>query len=184
VYRVPALVVVLVALLAAPASAALAPGALVLREGDLPAGFHLVEDQSGVRSNSRRLRDSPPDQRKLLTGWGRITGYQALYSRRHPSAQVISLVDGFRHRQDLVMLVERLERARKPGDPKATPTSIDDEGWFSRTSFSRGSTRAQLTTVIWRQGRVLGTVVGVDVAHRTVLGLARTQEQRIARVLR
>jgi hypothetical protein len=184
VYRVPALVVVLVALLAAPASAALDPGALVLREDDLPAGFRLVEDQSGVRPNAQRVRDTPPEYRKLLAGWGRITGYQALYSRPRPSAQVISLVDVFRHRQDLVLLVERLERARKPGDPKATPTSIGDEGWFTRTSFSRGSTRAQVSTVIWRQGRVLGTVVGVDVAHRTVLGLARRQEQRIARVLR
>ena len=90
VRRVFALALVLVALVASPAAAAVVPGALVLRQADLPDGFRPVPGQSGVRSNARRERDYPPALRPDFERFRRVTGYQAQFARSRPGATIVT----------------------------------------------------------------------------------------------
>lgn len=184
--RAIAFAVVLVAVLAAPASATVDPGTLVVRQQDVPAGFDLVEGQSGVRSNARRTKEFPPALRTSLGRFGRLTGYQALYVRARPEATIASSVDVFRATDGVKRFIAwylREASAANSGSVKPKPMSIGDQGWLTKTSFKRGSTRAKVAGVTWRHGRVLAAVIGLDVPSETVIRLARTQQRRIAAAL-
>ena len=75
------LLAVVACFLVATVSAAAAqvdPQLLVLRQADVPAGFALDREQSGVRTNES---ESKGDRRLpgLLRRWGRVTGYETEY---------------------------------------------------------------------------------------------------------
>ena len=85
----------LAAVLAVPAgAAAVDPKALVLRQADVPDGFRVVPDQSGIRSN-RELAKGGPEHRRQVERSGRVTGFFRLWQRRAPGVSVLvgSLAD-------------------------------------------------------------------------------------------
>lgn len=53
------------------------PRALVVAPADVPAGFRLVPDESGLRTNAQEAKDFP-ESRPYYRRWKRVTGYQAL----------------------------------------------------------------------------------------------------------
>src|SRR5918999_6553904 len=80
--------------LAAPALAAeVDPSDLVLRQADVPAGFRVDNNATGVRSNSTEAAGNR-QARDLFARSGRITGYEAEFDRGE--ASISSRVDAFR----------------------------------------------------------------------------------------
>lgn len=179
--RVSLAFAVVVAVLAAPASAALDPGVLVLRQADVPAGFRFDEGDSGVSSNARRAKDSP-EFRPVMVRSGRLTGYEAVFANTRSSAAIESLADVFRAPEGARMVLlwfDREVRRASPAPLKRTATGIGAQGWVYR-----GSKPLRFTLVAWREGPVFGAVFGIGVSTDTTLALARTQERRIAAALR
>jgi hypothetical protein len=91
-----AVAVLALALIATPASAAqIDPAELVLREADIPVGFELNREESGIRSNGTEIKEYP--EARVLVRWGRLTGYQAAYTRKtRKLALVYARADVFR----------------------------------------------------------------------------------------
>lgn len=178
----------LVAALAVPASAAqLDPKTLVLRPADVPAGFELVEGQSGVRSNTRRASMYRAGRRPPLARFGRLTGYDAVYSRSRPYAVIVSSADLYRGAEGVDRFLDWWEKdVRAHGDkgPKVRRTWIGVRAWVTTQRLPRGSGTMLYTSVSWRHGRVTAGVVGQGVPAATVIRLARKQQRRIAAALR
>ena len=65
---------------ATSSAARIDPSALALRQGDVPSGFRIDPDDTGVRTNAREMRENP-DARPVIRRFGRLTGYQAMYRR-------------------------------------------------------------------------------------------------------
>jgi hypothetical protein len=159
------------------------PKALVLPQSELPEGFQLVKGQSGVRSNARRATDYPADRRPRFDRFGRLTGYQAVYWRRNPTATLVTSADLFRRAEGVDRFVTWYQQQfREPGGqaPKVTRAWIG-----ARATVATNEVAGKpYTTVSWRHGRVIAAVVGQSVPTATVLRLARVQQRRIAAALR
>lgn len=59
---------------------------LVLAPADLPAGYRLVRDESGLRTNEQESKDSR-EARELVIRSGRLTGYEATWEKPGIMAQ-------------------------------------------------------------------------------------------------
>ena len=156
------------------------PQLLVLRQADLPAGFALDRDQSGVRTNES---ESKGDRRLpgLLKRWGRVTGYETEYD--HREGTLTSRADLFRTPNgSALMMAYVVEDAKKSGSKglRRSPVRIGSGGWL----YGGGSGAGAFNLVIWRHERVFAGLVAFGVQKGRMLGLARAQQRRIAAAIR
>jgi hypothetical protein len=168
------------ALLSAPLAAAeLDPGALVLRQSDVPAGFEVDRVQTGSRTNEQEAK-SDPRAAALFERWGRVTGYEAGFDRG--SASIDSRADLLRTAKGARMLLDFFELEMRKGGIKGLVRSrvrLGAEGWVYR-----GRSPFAFTVVAWRYKRVFAGVAGMGISRDGTLALARVQQRRIAAALR
>lgn len=174
----------LAAVFAVPAgAAAVDPKALVLRQADVPAGFRVVPDQSGIRSN-RELAKGGPEHRRQVERSGRVTGFFRLWQRRAPGVSVLvgSLADVCRDARGatawLAWLDDRARRQSTRTHLRRRVVRIGDEGWAYSTTRLGGT-----ALVGWRRGRVVALVSTSGLGLGKALDLARRQQRRIAAAL-
>jgi hypothetical protein len=163
--------------LAAPAAAAeLDPSLLVLRGTDVPAGFQLVPDETGIRTNALEARTSTGWS--FIRRWKRVTGYGAVYERG--AAKVEARADVFRAAAGAEALLVWVDREwRRTG------------GAFQGRATIRIGTRGVVyssggdaqTLVLWRHGRVFAGVNFLGLSRKQSIAVARQQERRIAAAL-
>lgn len=165
-----------VLLLAGPASAAgVDPKALVLHQADVPAGYRLDRDGSGLRSNESEAKS---DRRLpgLFRRWGRVTGYETEYDRRE--ATITSRADLYRSPEGArLVMVWFVGEARKFGIKglRRSSVRIGAEGWL----YGAKSASSAFNLVVWRHDRVFAGVVALGASKAQTLALARAQQQRI-----
>ena len=180
--RLVLVVLVLLGTLTLPASAAAVdPRLLVLQEADVPPGFELDADDTGVQTNARAARGADAPTRALLRRSGRITGYQADYD--FDDAMIRSRVDVFRQLDGAVLVLDAAARAFDTSGIRGmrrSPLRIGAEGWV----FGQPSASSTLTYVVWRYDRIYAGVAAWGVGKARAIALARTQQRRIASALR
>lgn len=168
-----------VAAVVPPASAAPSPQELVLRQGDVPAGFRLDPAESGVRSNAREI-EATPRLRPLFARWGRVTGYEVAFERKSDSSEIDARADLFRRAAGARSLLAWYDRELRKASPVALrrdAVAIGSGGWVY--------TGTAVTVVVWHSGRVFAGVSGAgEVTKARTLALARAQQRRIAAALR
>lgn len=164
------------AAMALPAGAGnLDPGKLVLRPADVPSGFTIDRDGTGVRSNAKEAK-SEPRLEPLLRRWKRLTGYEAEFVRG--KVRIESRIDIFVGREGAKELVAWIDREiRKLGlsGLSRRRAGMGDQGWVYRARYP-----VPATIVLWRYGRVSAGVAGTLLPQNTTLALARVQQRRIA----
>jgi hypothetical protein len=175
-------VVVLVALLlAVPAGAAsVDPKTLVLARSDLPAGYRLARDDSGLRTNEQESKNSR-EARELVVRSGRLTGYEATWGK--PGIMAQSRADLCRRPSGTRILFDFVvQEMRKSGirGLRRAPAGIGAESWIYSGEDSKVSGFA---VVVWRYDRVFAGIVGIGLTRRLALELARKQQRRIAHAL-
>lgn len=170
-------------LVGAPAAAAPDPSALVLRSSDVPLVYELDRDRSGPYSNARIGKSERI--RMLIARTGRVTGYQARWELvQHGSTRstITSTADLYRDeagaRLSLKLSVAEVGKAGIKGF-RPRPLRIGDGGWFAYRKLSD-----ELAWVLWRSGRVVGSVSGFGIRPVETLALARAQQKRIAAATR
>ncbi len=168
-------------LLAVPASAAdLDPRMLVLRSTDVPAGFVLDREDTGVRTNEKEA-GANRQTRALIARLGRVTGYEAEWDRDRDLEVILSRADVFRTRAGARMLLNEYATGFRTSGIKGlrrTAVRIGDEG-----QVYHGGADSRLTWVSWRSGRVSAIVAGWGIARSATIALARAQQRRIAAAL-
>lgn len=151
------------------------PRALVLAPADVPAGFRLVPDESGLRTNAQEAKDFP-ETRRYYRRWKRVTGYQALYEKK--PAKLESRADVFRSRvgaEAMLSLTDREWRKSGVSGQRRASLAIGDRGvvyWLG------GDLR--MTLVLWREGRVFAGLQGIGLARDRTIALARRMQRGIA----
>ena len=163
---------------AAAASGAVEPRTLVLRPGDVPAGFRLDGAESGVRSNAREAKGGV-EAARIIARSGRVTGYRNVFA--HRSSSIESRADLCRTPAGAVALLDWFVlEMRKSGirGLKRSRVSVGGEGYVYW-----GAEPNALTLVTWRHGRVWAGVVVLGVAKERAIALARVQERRIDAVI-
>lgn len=168
-------------LLALPASAAeLDPKLLVLSPADVPAGFELDRDDSGLRSNEQEAK-SDRRLRGLFRRWERVTGYETEYDRRE--ASISSRADLFRKpkgaRLVLAFFVDEFEKSGVQG-LRRSPLRIGAKGWL----YGAQPVSSPFNIVIWRHDRAFAGIAVFGLPRPQTLALARAQQRRIAAALR
>jgi hypothetical protein len=178
----PVRLVLAVAVSAAVAVPALAagidPADLVLRQADVPAGFRVDRDDTGVQKNPAAFVGNR-EARALAARSGRVTGYEAKFDG--DAAAIYSRADVFKTSAGARMVLRFFDREmRRSGirGLKRSPSSIGAEAWVYG-----GRSPAMFTVVVWRHGRVWAGAAGMGVSRATTLALARAQERRIAAAL-
>lgn len=156
------------------------PQTLVLHQMDVPAGFELDRDGSGLRTNDSEAKG---DRRlpALLKRWGRVTGYETEYDRRE--ATLTSRADLFRAPDGpVLMMAYVVEDAKKSGIKglRRSPVRIGAGGWL----YGGGSGSGAFNLVIWRHQRVFAGLVAFGIEKGRMLALARAQQRRIAAAVR
>lgn len=177
------LLAVLACFLVATVSASAAqvdPQLLVLRQADVPTGFALDRDQSGLRTNESESKGDPrlPG---LLERWGRVTGYERQYD--YLEGTLTSRADLFRNAEgSRLMMAYVVDDAKKSGIKglRRSPVRIGSGGWL----YGGGSGAGAFNLVIWRHQRVFAGLVAFGVQKGRMLGLARAQQRRIAAAIR
>lgn len=173
-----AVVVLVVLAVALPAGAAtIDPKALVVGPAQVPAGFRVDRDETGLRTNGREARDYP-ETRSRFRRWGRVTGYQARYERSD-LASIETRVDVFRDGSGAQKLHRWVDRETQKSGIKGIVRArvrIGSEGAI----YSFGKFRL----VYWRDGRVWSGMSTRDLTTARTLALARAQQRRIAAALR
>ena len=168
--------VVLAAALSA-AAATVDPKPLVVGPAEVPHGFRVDPDETGLRTNELEARESP-QTRPLFRRWGRVTGYQVRYEGRD-DASIEARVDLFRtvrgarglHR----WVLREMQKSGIKGLVQA-PAHLGSEG----TVYSYG----RFVVVFWRHGRAWSGLAGFGVPKSRTLAAARAQQRRIAAALR
>jgi hypothetical protein len=165
------------AVVTATASAArIDPSALALRQGDVPTGFRVDPDDTGVRTNAQEMREYP-ESRPVLTRFGRLTGYQVMF--RRGSSRIQARADVFRTvggaRGFLAWIDLEWQKAGFAGQRRAR-ARIGREGHIFWSPEGHA-------ILLWRHGHVFGGVLAVGVGRARALALARAQERRIEAAL-
>ena len=172
----PLAVLVVLAVALPAGAAAVDPKALVIGPADVPAGFRLDQDETGVRTNEREATESP-ETRPLFRRLGRLTGYQARYENA-ADASIEARVDLFRtasgahglHR----WVVREMARSGIKG-VVSTRLHLGSEGrMYSSKLF---------VILYWRSGRAWSALAGFGVGKKTTLAAARAQQRRISAAL-
>jgi hypothetical protein len=174
------LLLVFVAAFALPASAGrVDPKALVLQRADLPTGYVLDRDESGLRANASESQDGP-ESRRLVARSGRLTGYEISWDKGEVTlesrADLCRRPSGARILFDFV--VAEMKKVGIRGLRRA-PAGVGAESWIYW-----GGTPAAFTLVVWRYDRVFAGIVGVGLSKSLALKLARSQQHRIGDALR
>lgn len=166
--------------LAVPAAAArIDPATLVLSQADVPAGFRLDREGSGIRSNATEARND----RRLgaqFRRWGRVTGYEAEFDRA--DATISCRADLFATARGAREMFELFEReVAKSGilGLERTRIGLGAGGWVYG-----GGSAAAFVLVAWRDGRVFAGIAATGVSRKQTIALARTQQRRIAAALK
>lgn len=172
-----AVIALVVCSLAVPAGAAtIDPKELVLGPAQVPAGFRVDRDETGLRTNVREAREYP-ETRSRFRRWGRVTGYQARYERSD-LASIETRVDIFRNASGAQKLHRWVDRETQKSGIKGIVRArarIGSEGAI----YSFGEFRL----VYWRDGRVWSGMSTQDLTTARTLALARAQQRRIAAAL-
>ena len=174
-------VVFIALLLALPAGAAsIDPGMLVLVRSDLPTGYRLARDESGLRTNEQESKDSR-EARELVTRSGRLTGYEATWGKREIMVQ--SRADLCRRSSGARILFDFVVQAMRKSGIKGlrrAPVGVGAESWI----YSGGDSQVSgFALVVWRYDRVFAGIVGIGLTRTLALELARKQQRRIAEAL-
>jgi hypothetical protein len=165
------------AVLTATASAgSIDPTTLALRQGDVPHGFRVDSDDTGIRTNAQEVREYP-ESRPVIARFGRVTGYQAMF--RRGSSRIEARADVFRTpggaRDFLAWIDLEWQKAGIAGQRRArAPIGTDGHIFWSQEGHA---------IVLWRHGHVFGGVLAVGLARDRALALARAQERRIEAAL-
>ena len=175
----------IVTLLAAGATAAPAaavavvvqPGALVLHASDVPAGFVLDREATGIRTNDDE-GGSDRKSRAFIARLGRITGFQSEWHRGVERDSIVSRADVFRTRDGARRYVDLAAGSLRASGIKGLRKSVIRLG--DQAYVFHGGRTGEIAWVVWRSGRVAGTVVGWGLQRDITLSLARTQQRRIA----
>jgi len=172
-----ALVALASSLIVLPAAAAeVHPRVLALQPADVPQGFELDRERSGLRTNAAEIRKNP-ELASLFARVERVTGYSAEF--RRGKAFIGSRVDLVRRPEGARTLLAWYDReVRKGGTTLLRARArVGSESWlFWETS-------AKLTLVAWRYRRVFAAVLCTDLPKEQTVALARAQQRRIAAVL-
>lgn len=178
-----------------PSGEGLDPEALVLRTGDLPAGFSVDAKETGPVSNADVAAGRPAGYAQRLDEWGRLDGYTAAFERKsgddlggavmvESRSSVYSKTDGAAD-----SLTAGLPEYAEAGfrEVKSAVDLGDELHVFSTTAATRGQT-LEYVVAAWRTGPVLSTVVvaaPVDarLSPATVAPLAEIQERRVLQAL-
>jgi hypothetical protein len=173
------------AVAAAPAlGAGVDPRALVLRTSEVPEGFVVDRDDTGIRTNEDEAGGNAAN-RRFLERTGRITGYLASWDRGREPDTITARVDLFRTRAGARVLLDRYaSEMRKSGirGLRRSSVPLGEQGWVWHTKT--GARSSDLVLVFWRSGRVLAGVAGWGISRARTLDLARIQQDRIAAALR
>ncbi len=180
------------AILLAAAVVATAAGAatidtrlLVLQKPDVPATFRLDRDASRYWPNAALAR-SAPEIRKLLTSSGRISGYTATYENGVPA--IVSAAHLFRkgagahifyageNAQQQALNAERVKRGVRAYRHESLV--LGDEA-----SLYRSTQAPKFTLVLWRTGRVVGSLSTWGLGRDRTVALARVQQRRVENTL-
>lgn len=173
-------VAALVVAVGSASAAAPSPSALVLQQTDVPEGFELVRDESGVRTNEAEGRMSS-EARAFFVRWKRVTGYQAVWERGS-RAKLEARSDLFRTAAGAEALLELTDREWRGSGISGQSRSSLRIGTSGVVYWSGGSVRQ--TLVLWRHGRVFSGLNGFVLSRAQVIALARKQQRRIAAALR
>jgi hypothetical protein len=163
--------------LAASAAAAAQPDpeGLVLRQSDMPRGYSLDRDESGLRTNALEAKEYP-QLRSKFGAWRRIVGYQVEYERDDET--IGSRADLFRGRSGpqsmLVWFRKELRKSTLPA--RATKLELGDEAWLYRWKLAGD----QFGLIVWRFRTVFALVGASELRTARTIALARTQQRRIA----
>lgn len=166
------------AALAASAAAAVVPQALVIRAGDVPAGYRLEAASSGVRTNAQEAKESP-EAGRLFRRWGRVTGYQVIYDRGERTIE--ARADVFRSPagpREMLRWADRQVRLSGIKGLRRESVRLGSDAFL----VSSGSSREAY--VYWRHGVVWSALGGRGLGKAQVLALARVQQRRIVSALR
>jgi hypothetical protein len=152
------------------------PKALVVGPAQVPAGFRLDADETGLRTNEIEAREHP-ETRGRFRRWGRVTGYQARYERGN-LASIETRVDLFESASGARKLHRWVDRETQKSGIKGVVRArarIGSEGAI----YSFGDSRI----VYWRYGRAWSGMSTDRLTTARVLALARAQQRRIAAAL-
>jgi hypothetical protein len=167
------------AVLVAPAAAATVdPRSLVLQQADVPRGFQLDREDSGVRSNAAESAGQP-EVRALFARSGRLTGYEIAYGRG--GTRIEARADVFRSAAGARTLFEWYNRELPKAGLRGLRSSAIRVGAAGR--LYSGSTGSPFNLVVWRYDRVFAGVVGLGVTRARTIALARVQQRRISAAL-
>ena len=174
----PLAVVVLVflAVVLPAGGAAVDPKALVVGPAEVPTGFRVDPDETGLRTNEREARDHP-ETRTLFRRWGRVTGYQARYENVD-DASIEARVDLFESASGARALHRWVDRETQKSGIKGLVRArarIGSEG--AVYSFGR------VALVYWRYGRAWSGIAAYGLKPARTMALARAQQRRIAAAL-
>ncbi len=174
------LVTAVVLLLALPAAAAeVNPKLLVLQQADVPAGFQLDRDDSGLRSNEHEAKDDRR-LRVLIRRWERVTGYETEFDRQ--DASISSRAEVFRTPEGAGRLVGYVVAEMKKSGIRGlqrSPLRIGRDGWL----YGGKDASSTFNLAFWRHGRVFAGVAAYGVTKPRTVTLARAQQRRIAAAL-
>ena len=175
----PLAVLVFVVLAAAlPAGAATVdPKALVVGRADVPTGFRVDPDETGLRTNELEAREHP-ETRPLFRRLGRVTGYQARYENA-ADASIEARVDLFRNANGAHGLHRWVVREMARSGIKGVVSKRLRLGSEGRMYSSK-----LFVILYWRSGRAWSALAGFGVGESKTLAAARAQQRRIAAALR
>jgi hypothetical protein len=160
------------------ATADLDPRSLVLRQADVPAGFRLDRNGSGVRSNAEESAGQP-EVRRMFARSGRVTGYEAAFDSA--AAQLESRADVFRKPAGARLLLDWFDRELRMSGLRGLRRAsirIGAAGWVYA-----GPSPSPFVLVVWRYDRVFAGVVTRGLTRARTIALARAQQRRIAAAL-
>jgi len=158
---------------------------LVLQRSDVPATFQLDRHASRYWSNAALAR-SAPEVRKLLASSGRISGYTATYENGTPA--IVSVAHLFRKGagahvfyagEDAQQRALNAERVKRGGHAyRHESLVLGDEA-----SSYRSTQAPRFTLVLWRTGRVVGSLSTWGLGRDRTVALARVQQRRVEKTL-
>jgi hypothetical protein len=168
--------VALLALLAAPATAAaVQPRLLVLHKSDVPRGYKL--DDTELLGNPGP--GATASFRDLAKRSGRVTGYYVHFL--DGSKEITAVAELFRKPAGAKIYLAWYERRlRLQGEKVRTRVAIGDTGWAYDVHSTPNS-----TFVLWRDGRVVSSVLthAMSGGRALAVSLAQKQDRRAGAAL-
>jgi len=154
----------------APASEAgktIDPKGLVLQFGDLPSGF----ERTSRRYVSNRQANSESSVKKDYSQLGRITGYEAVFTKEAVLGilQVTSAASTYRTaagaRRSLAISARATEASREVRFRRLSLSGrLGDEAFLWKTTQTRDGTKIDVFLLAWRSGRIYAGLLAAALA--------------------